>query len=70
MVGLLLLAPAMLDAIRFGHPEEALGAVLCIVAVLLAGENRSTAAGLVLGLAIINKPWGVLALPPALLAAA
>ncbi len=37
--------------------------------MLLAGENRSTAAGLVLGLAIINKPWGVLALPPALLAA-
>lgn len=69
VVGLLLAAPALLDAIRFGHPEEPLGAVLCIAAVLLAGRDRTTAAGLVLGLAVINKPWGILAVAPVLLAA-
>ncbi len=62
------LAPLITDAIRYGHPEEALGGALCVGAVLLAADGRSTLAGLALGLAIVNKQWAVLALIPALLA--
>ncbi len=69
VVGLCLLAPALLDAILFGHPEEPLGAALCIGAVLLAGRQQTALAGVALGLAMINKPWGVLAVAPVLLAA-
>jgi hypothetical protein len=69
VVGLCVIAPALLDAIYFGHPEEPLGAALCVGAVLLAGAERPTLAGVALGLAIINKPWGALAVAPALLAA-
>ncbi len=69
VVILLLAVPAVLDAIRFGHPEEPLGVVLCLGAVLLAGQGRSELAGLALGLAILNKPWGIFAAAPVLLAA-
>ena len=68
-LGLFVLTPAVLEAVRFGHPEEALGAALCIAAVLLAGGNRPALAGVALGLAAMNKPWGILAAAPALLAA-
>jgi len=69
VIGLFVLVPGLLDAIAFGHPEEALGAALCIAAVLLAGDDRPELAGLALGLAIVNKPWGVIAILPTLLAA-
>ena len=69
VVGLCVMVPALLDAIYFGHPEEPLGAALSVGAVLLAGDERPGLAGLALGLAIVNKPWGVLAIAPALLAA-
>jgi hypothetical protein len=69
VVGLCVIAPALLDAIFFGHPEEPLGAALCVGAVLIAGSDRPVLAGVVLGLAIINKPWGVFAVPAVLLAA-
>ena len=62
-------SPAMLDAIFFGHPEEPLGAAVCVAAVLLAGARRNTLAGVMLGLAMLNKPWGVLAVLPVLLCA-
>ena len=68
-VGVCLLAPPVLDAIFFGHPDEPLGAALCVGAVLLAAARRPGAAGVVLGLALINKPWGVLAVPCILLCA-
>lgn len=64
VIGLCLLTPAVLDAILFGHPEEPLGAALCAGAVLAAGAGRAGTAGTLLGLAIINKPWGVLAIGP------
>jgi hypothetical protein len=69
VVGLCVLTPGILDAIFFGHPEEPLGATLCVAAVLLAARDRTTLAGVALGLAIINKPWGAFAIAPALLAA-
>jgi hypothetical protein len=69
VIGVCVLAPALLDVILYGHPEEALGAALCVGAVLLAGEEHVTLAGLALGLALVNKPWGVLAVIPVVLAA-
>lgn len=65
--------PITLRALELGHPEELLGASLCVIAVLLAGQpsvgrKRSTAAGVVLGLAIANKEWALLAVGPVLLA--
>jgi hypothetical protein len=69
LVGLLLLAPLLLGAVLFGHPEEALGAALCVAAVLLAGDRRPALAGVALGLAVVNKPWGALAAVPTLLVA-
>ncbi len=67
-VGLCVLAGAILDAIFFAHPEEMLGATLCVAAVLLSGANRPTLAGVALGCALINKPWGVFAIAPVILA--
>lgn len=69
VVGLCVIVPALLDAILFGHPEEPLGAALCVGAVLLADSDRPELAGVALGLAIVNKPWGLLAIAPTLLAA-
>ncbi len=62
-------APLALEAVIFGHPEECLGAALCIGAVLLAGAERPALAGVLLGAALINKPWGVFAVGPVLLCA-
>jgi hypothetical protein len=63
------LGPAKADGIFFGHPEELLGATLAVASVLLANAGRSTQAGIVLGLAMVNKPWGLLAIAPAALLA-
>ncbi|HEY2719416.1 MAG TPA: glycosyltransferase 87 family protein [Solirubrobacteraceae bacterium] len=60
--------PLTLCALELGHPEELLGACLCIGAVLLAVNDRPLWAGLLLGLAIANKEWALLAAGPALLA--
>jgi hypothetical protein len=67
-IALLLVAanPLTLRALEIGHPEELLGGVLCVAAVLAAGRNRPLLAGLLLGLAVANKPWAVLAVVPVL----
>lgn len=67
-LGVCVANPLTLRALELGHPEELLGAVLCVVAVLLAGRGRPVPAGIALGLAIANKDWAVLALGPVLLA--
>jgi hypothetical protein len=64
--------PVMLCALELGHPEELLGASLCIAAVLVAarasgGGARPLLAGVMLGLAIANKEWALLATGPVLL---
>jgi hypothetical protein len=69
LIAVFLLTPAVLGAILYGHPEEPLGASLCIAAVLLAASGRCGLAGVILSLAMINKPWAALAIPPVLLAA-
>jgi Glycosyltransferase family 87 len=60
--------PLTLRALEVGHPEELLGGVLAVGAVLAAGARRPLVAGLLLGAAVANKPWAVLAGLPVLLA--
>jgi hypothetical protein len=67
-VGVCLANPLTLRALELGHPEELLGAVLCVAAVLLALRGHPLWAGLLLGAAIANKEWALLAVGPALLA--
>jgi hypothetical protein len=47
----------------FGHGEDALALLALLAAVRLAGRERWTAAGLLLGFAIASKQWALLALP-------
>ncbi len=68
VLSLCVVNPLTLRALEFGHPEELLGAVLCVSAVLLAQRGRAVWAGLLLGLAIANKEWALLAVGPVLLA--
>lgn len=60
--------PLTLLALEIGHPDELLGGVLCVAAVLLASRGHSVRAALALGLAISNKQWAVLAIPCVLIA--
>lgn len=67
-VGVCVANPMTLQALELGHPEELLGAVMCVAAVLLAARGRALWAGILLGLAIANKEWALLAAGPVLLA--
>jgi hypothetical protein len=60
--------PITLKALGIGHPEELLGAALCVGAVLAALDKRPWLAAVLLGLALGNKAWAVLAVGPVLLA--
>lgn len=60
--------PLTLSALELGHPEELLSAVLCISAVLCALNDRPIWAAILVGLAIANKQWAVLAVGPILVA--
>ena len=61
--------PITYRALQLGHPEELLGAALCVVAVLLAQRGRINWAAVALGLAVANKEWALLAVGPVLVAA-
>ncbi|HEY7633218.1 MAG TPA: glycosyltransferase 87 family protein [Thermoleophilaceae bacterium] len=70
VLALAILGPMNFHALQDGHPEELLGAALCVAAVLAAASGRSPlAAGVLLGLALATKQWAILAVGPALLAA-
>jgi hypothetical protein len=60
--------PLALPALELGHPEELLGAVLCVAAVLCALHDRPVCTAVLLGLAMANKEWAVLAVGPVLVA--
>ena len=60
--------PITWRAIEMGHPEELLGGALCVGAVLAGAARRPGWAGVLLGLAIANKAWAVVAIGPVLLA--
>jgi hypothetical protein len=55
--------PVVLVALFGGHPEEVLGAALCVGAVILAVKERAGWAGVLVGLAVANKTWAVVAVP-------
>jgi hypothetical protein len=69
VVILLAFYPLAKDAIRYGHSEDLLAASAAIAAVLVALEDRPKLASALLVLAIVTKPWAVLAIGPAVLAA-
>jgi hypothetical protein len=56
VAGLAVCGPLTAQALRWGHPEELMGAGLCVAAVLLAGRGRAAPAGVVLGIALATKP--------------
>jgi hypothetical protein len=58
--------PVSLRAIRFGHPEEILGAVLLAGAMLAALRRRPAVAAVLLGLALVNKQWALIGAPSVL----
>lgn len=60
--------PITYEALSYGHPEEVLGAALCVGAVVCAMADRPIWAGLLLGLAVGNKEWALVAVGPVLLA--
>jgi hypothetical protein len=60
--------PMTLRALDLGHPEELLGAALCVGAVIAAVKQRPWLAAVLLGLALGNKAWAVLAIGPVLVA--
>ncbi|HEX4837839.1 MAG TPA: glycosyltransferase 87 family protein [Solirubrobacteraceae bacterium] len=67
-LGLCVANPLTLRALELGHPEELLGACLCVAAVLLASRDRPLLAAATLGMAIANKEWALLAAGPIILA--
>ena len=70
VLALAVLGPMNWHAVADGHPEEILGAALCVAAVIAAAGGRSPiGAGILLGLALGTKQWAILAAGPALLAA-
>jgi Glycosyltransferase family 87 len=64
-----LLNTGLFRALHWGHPEELLGAALCVGAVLAALRDRTVLAAILLGLAIATKQWAFVAGIPVLLAA-
>ena len=69
VAGLAVINPITFRALHWGHPEELLGAALCVGAVLAALRERELLAGVLLGLAIATKQWALVAVLPVLLAA-
>lgn len=55
--------PAAIICVAEGHPEDILGAALCVAAVLTAQRGQARAAGLLLAIAVINKSWAVVVAP-------
>jgi hypothetical protein len=58
--------PVVLVALLGGHPEEILGAVLCVAGVVAAVRGNGGWTGALIGLAVVNKPWALVAVPVAL----
>jgi hypothetical protein len=60
--------PIVVMALIIGHPEDVLGAVLCVAAVVLALDGAGLWAGLLIGIAVANKAWALVAVPVVLVA--
>lgn len=70
VAALIMLSPLIDDALALGHPEELLAGALAVGGVLLGLRGHAVAAGTVVGLAVVTKQWALLAVIPALAAAA
>jgi hypothetical protein len=55
--------PIALKALQAGHAEELAAAALVVIAMLAARAERSGWSGLLVGLAVVSKPWAIVALP-------
>jgi hypothetical protein len=55
--------PIVAVCLGYGHAEDVLGASLCVAAVVLAVQGSAGWAALVVGLAVVNKPWALVAVP-------
>jgi hypothetical protein len=60
--------PIALAAWANGHPEEVLGAVLCVAGVVLATRGNEDWAAVLIAAAVINKAWALVAVPVVLVA--
>jgi hypothetical protein len=63
---LFFISPILGGSLILGHPDEVLGAVLCVGGVVLASRGRGGWCGLLLGLAVVNKTSALVAIPVAL----
>ncbi|HEX6603196.1 MAG TPA: glycosyltransferase 87 family protein [Solirubrobacterales bacterium] len=68
IAALCLVNPLTIEALRNGHPEEILTAVLAVAAVATASEGHRGRAAVLLGLAVACKQWAVIAILPTLMA--
>lgn len=62
------LNPVVIVGLIIGHPEEILGAVLVVMAVIFSVRGQAGWAGLLIGVAVINKSWALVAVPVVLAA--
>lgn len=60
--------PIVVICLILGHPEDVLGATLCAAALVLATRGSPGWCGVMLGLALINKSWALVAVPVVLAA--
>ncbi|MGO9754096.1 MAG: hypothetical protein ACLP22_21960 [Solirubrobacteraceae bacterium] len=59
-------SPALLIALTGGHPEDVLDGVLCVAGVVLAAKGQVKWSGVLIGLAVANKSWALVAAPATL----
>lgn len=69
LLAIWLLGPGTVRAIWLGHPEEMVAAALAIAGVVAAMRGRVVPGGVMVGLAVATKQWGLLAAAPLVLAA-
>ena len=69
VMAIALFGPMTFKAVAWGHPEELVGGCLAVGAVVTATRGRGVLSGVLLGLAIANKQWGLFALIPTLIVA-
>jgi hypothetical protein len=60
--------PLVVKALRFGHPEEVLGAALCAGALFAATRRRTAIAAVLFALALTTKQWALVIVAPVVLA--
>jgi hypothetical protein len=65
---LLVANPLVVKALRFGHPEEVLGAALCTGAMIAAMRRMGVLAGILVALALATKQWALVMVGPMVLA--